>query len=194
MTTWDDASRTHADAKRAVWDEDDYAGGIDHCLAMLAPLTDRLADGDRVLDVGCGIGRLTIPLARRFPRCHFTGLDPSPGMLAWAACTTDLPNVGWARGDVRRVEAFPPLDAIYSVVTFQHLSVGEQVAYFGAMADALGPDGIARFQVVTEGDRGPLSHPIDPGVVRVYFESADCRVDEEPDPLFPTWRWFTVRR
>jgi ubiquinone/menaquinone biosynthesis C-methylase UbiE len=39
----------------------------------------------RVLDIGCGTGRLLRLMARRFPQATLVGADPSAGMLAIAA-------------------------------------------------------------------------------------------------------------
>lgn len=55
--------------------------------------------GGPVLELGCGAGRVAIPLARQ--GIEVTGLDVSPGMLALARHKSgDLP-VRWVRADVR---------------------------------------------------------------------------------------------
>ena len=50
----------------------------------------------RTLDFGCGVGRVAIPLARRFE--HVVGLDVSPGMLTRAAEAAQRQGVGRPRG------------------------------------------------------------------------------------------------
>ena len=45
-------------------------------------------DGDeRVLDVGCGDGKVTVEIARRLPRGSVVGVDASHAMIAFAAQT-----------------------------------------------------------------------------------------------------------
>jgi ubiquinone/menaquinone biosynthesis C-methylase UbiE len=58
-----------------------------------------LRDDDVVLDLGCGTGQLTLPLAGRVRTV--LGVDPEPDMLAAAARTADergVRNVEWLRG------------------------------------------------------------------------------------------------
>ena len=45
-------------------------------LTKLPDVMARLENGGRVLDVGCGVGRAAITIARTFPRCEVIGLDP----------------------------------------------------------------------------------------------------------------------
>jgi 2-polyprenyl-3-methyl-5-hydroxy-6-metoxy-1,4-benzoquinol methylase len=48
-----------------------------HILPLIPGLTDRLSGGIRVLDVGCGSGRILIRLAEVYPNSRFTGIDLS---------------------------------------------------------------------------------------------------------------------
>lgn len=50
-------------------------------LAKLPDVVQRLQDGGRVLDVGCGVGRVGIAIAKAFPKCEVVGLDPDPGSI-----------------------------------------------------------------------------------------------------------------
>jgi ubiquinone/menaquinone biosynthesis C-methylase UbiE len=48
---------------------------VDVWLAAVPGLTDRLASGARVADIGCGYGRSTIEMAKAFPNSTFVGFD-----------------------------------------------------------------------------------------------------------------------
>ena len=50
-------------------------------LPAVPGLGDRLKAGIRVLDVGCGLGRSTLAMARAWPRSRVTGIDPDPGSI-----------------------------------------------------------------------------------------------------------------
>ncbi len=45
-------------------------------LASMPPVVSALSDGGRVLDVGCGAGRVCIAIAKDFPHAEIVGLDP----------------------------------------------------------------------------------------------------------------------
>jgi SAM-dependent methyltransferase len=47
-------------------------------LSKLPDVVRRLENGGRALDVGCGVGRVGIAIAKAFPRCEAVGLDPDP--------------------------------------------------------------------------------------------------------------------
>ncbi|MGB5493528.1 MAG: methyltransferase domain-containing protein [Sedimenticolaceae bacterium] len=60
-------------------------GALDqHILPLVPGLIDRLEQGIRVLDVGCGRGHALLHLSERFPRSQFTGYDLSDQALAQA--------------------------------------------------------------------------------------------------------------
>lgn len=45
-------------------------------LSKLPDVVARLQNGGRVLDVGCGVGRVGVAIAKAFPKCEVIGLDP----------------------------------------------------------------------------------------------------------------------
>ncbi|HST47816.1 MAG TPA: class I SAM-dependent methyltransferase [Jatrophihabitans sp.] len=107
------------------WDPSLYAGSAGHYVRGRVPypreLVDALAaelalDGTgRLLDVGCGPGSLTLPLAPWFERA--TGLDADAGMLAEAARqagAAGIRNVDWVN---LRAEDLPADLGPFRVVT-----------------------------------------------------------------------------
>lgn len=188
MTVWDTADL--ADARRAVWADGDWAGGIDHCRAMIEPhLT--LRDRTVAVDIGCGIGRLLHPIADSHRRSVFYGLDTSQAMIDHARRGM-RPNVTCVRGGSEAVADLTPIDAAWSVVTFQHLPAPEQNAYVRAVAAALAHGGRFRFQFVPAGDTGPLCHPVPEQTMVGWCRTAGLDPAVDGDPLFPTWRWVTA--
>lgn len=55
-----------------------------HILPLVPGLTDRLAKGIRVLDVGCGRGRIMNRLAELYPHSRVVGMDLSPDAIGFA--------------------------------------------------------------------------------------------------------------
>jgi ubiquinone/menaquinone biosynthesis C-methylase UbiE len=59
--------------------------------------------GSRVLEVGCGVGAQTLPLAHRSPAAYFTSLDRAATSLAEARRQVQqagLPNVTFLQADL----------------------------------------------------------------------------------------------
>ncbi len=90
-------------------------GYPDESIDAVAQAFDLGAD-DVVLDVGCGTGQLTLPLARRVRAA--VGLDPEADMLVQArAATGDQPNATWVLGSDRDVPAIARLVGPLAAVT-----------------------------------------------------------------------------
>ncbi len=56
----------------------------DEWLTAIAGVNALLEEGIRVLDVGCGLGRSTIAIARAYPRSSVLGVDPHPPSIEFA--------------------------------------------------------------------------------------------------------------
>ena len=63
----------------------------------------QLGPGKRLIDLGCGTGRWTIPLAER-TGCEAVGVDSSPAMLARAREKDADGRVTWLAGDVEYLD------------------------------------------------------------------------------------------
>ena len=101
------------------WDPADYTANSSAQLAWAREQIARLdLHGDeRILDVGCGDGRITAELASRVPRGMVVGVDSSPAMLAFARDafpTRTHPNLEFRAMDARQLHAGLPFDLIFS--------------------------------------------------------------------------------
>jgi 2-polyprenyl-3-methyl-5-hydroxy-6-metoxy-1,4-benzoquinol methylase len=92
-----------------------------HILPLVPGLSDRLAQGIRVLDVGCGSGRALNRLAELYPRSHFTGMDLSEEAISAARLESDrkrLHNTAFVTRDLSDFDATAVTDRYDFVTTF----------------------------------------------------------------------------
>jgi cyclopropane-fatty-acyl-phospholipid synthase len=106
-------------------------GGVDLDSAEAAMLEltlrrARLADGERILELGCGWGSLTLTMAARFPRARITAVSnsrPQREYIEAQARVRGLGNVEVLTRDANVLE-FPPgtaFDRVVSVEMFEHM-------------------------------------------------------------------------
>jgi SAM-dependent methyltransferase len=126
-----------------------WAGGsedLDRILAALGLDLDREAV---VVEIGCGVGRLTRALAARARRV--IALDVSEQMLRLAReHNPALENVDWQLGDGRSLSGVEDAvaDACLSHVVFQHIPDPEvTLGYVREIGRVLRPGGWAAFQI-----------------------------------------------
>lgn len=100
-----------------------------------------LAAGGPVLELGCGTGRFTIPLAQA--GIDVTGLDIAPAMLARAREKAGALPITWVEADAREYALGRRFGLIYeSGANFQHmLSCADQLAFLVRARERLLPDG-----------------------------------------------------
>jgi cyclopropane-fatty-acyl-phospholipid synthase len=113
----------------------------DEMLALTAARAD-LADGQRVLELGCGWGSLTLWMAERFPRSRIRAVSNSAPQREYILARSrarGLANVEVVTQDVNRFEAEGRFDRIVSVEMFEHLRNWE--ALLARAARWLAPNG-----------------------------------------------------
>jgi trans-aconitate 2-methyltransferase len=108
--------------------------------AMGRDVLDRLdlSGDERVLDAGCGTGRVTAALVDRLPRGEVVAVDGSPAMVEEArARLGDSADVRVA--DLLELELDRPVDAILSTATFHWIKDHDRL--FANLLAALKPGG-----------------------------------------------------
>ena len=135
-----------------------WRSGEDIVERELVPLADRHKIHLGVaLEIGCGVGRLALPLSRHFK--SVLGLDLADQMVSQATLLAAGRGVTNARfltiDDPERLcSDLDPfggkIDFVYSLLVFQHIDdFGVIEAYIGAVSGLLSPTGIAYLQFDT---------------------------------------------
>jgi ubiquinone/menaquinone biosynthesis C-methylase UbiE len=160
----------------------------------LAFLLDRIAPGERVLDMGCGTGRFTVPIARS--GAVTTGFDLSEGMLGRlqekldeAGLTADL-----RQGDMA---ALPfednSFDVVTSMMALMHIPLADRQQVWREVRRVLKPGGRMLlgvkngvFEKLFKGDRFAAIDITDVEAKRLLFTETRSGTEFEAD-----WYSFT---
>ncbi len=94
--------------------------------AMLALTMERaqLADGQRVLELGCGWGSLSLSMAERFPQSRITAVSNSHGQRAFIEARArgrGLTNLTVITADINAFDPASTFDRVVSVEMFEHV-------------------------------------------------------------------------
>ena len=107
-------------------------------------LLPHLSPGQRVLDVGCGPGTITLDLAGLVGPGEVVGIDPSPAVIEVARAAADergVSNVTFRTGDVFALDVeADSFDVVHAHQVLQHLS--DPVRALVEMRRVCRPDGI----------------------------------------------------
>jgi 2-polyprenyl-3-methyl-5-hydroxy-6-metoxy-1,4-benzoquinol methylase len=127
-----------------------FAAGEDLVATVLGTVTQQLEPGfrpARALDFGCGVGRLTLPLARRCE--HVVGVDVSPSMLDEAranASRAGLTNTEFVLSDDELSRVHGSFDLVVSFIVMQHVATGRGGAITRQLASRLADGGVGVIQ------------------------------------------------
>ena len=84
-----------------------------------------LADGQRILELGCGWGSLTLWMAERYPRARITAVSNSQSQRAFIeseATRRGLANLSVVTADMNAFQPSAAFDRIVSVEMFEHMA------------------------------------------------------------------------
>ncbi|CAL1239692.1 class I SAM-dependent methyltransferase [Candidatus Methylocalor cossyra] len=141
------------------WNPEDYARHSSGQEAWARELLTGLAlsPEDRVLDIGCGDGRITAELARRVPAGAVVGVDLSEDMVLYASNqfpTAVHPNLTFRQADARDL----PFEAEFTLV-FSNAAlhwVRDHRPVLAGIARALQPGGRCRMEMGGRGNAAAL--------------------------------------
>lgn len=144
------AVNTEVWTKGCRWDEAEFfeTGRVE--VAEVLQLAQPPAGG-RCLDFGCGVGRLTIPLAEHF--AEVVGVDIAPSMLEQAKrYSKDLDNISYVLNQAEDLASFADgsFDFVNASIVFQHMPPVLIVGYLREFARILSPGGMAAFTLPSE--------------------------------------------
>ena len=136
-----------ADRPDLLWDAGAYAAHsrVQQLWARELIARLNLRGDERVLDVGCGDGKITAEIARALPHGFATGADASAAMIAFAQTTFSpaVPNAKFLVTDARRIAESPlageRFDLVFSNAALHW--VDDHPAFLRGAAAVLKPGG-----------------------------------------------------
>jgi SAM-dependent methyltransferase len=169
---WDQRARINAryfvNTARADWTDEEFFRSGEQTVAeeILTDMINICQGKDpkemRVLEIGCGAGRVTRALAKLFGEVH--GVDVSGEMVALAReALRDFPNAFVYQNNGMDLSVLPPgliFDFAFSSIVFQHIPSREIIEnYVREVNRVLRPGALFKFQV--QGDTRVQSTPDD---------------------------------
>ena len=131
-------------SKGVVWSAEDYASNSTVQQKWARELIERLQlrGDERILDVGCGDGKITAEIARALPRGSAVGVDASQQMIEFANKTfptSKNPNLEFYVMDARHIEFQRKFDLVFSNAALHW--VDDHQAFLRGAASVLRPGG-----------------------------------------------------
>jgi ubiquinone/menaquinone biosynthesis C-methylase UbiE len=209
---WNDRAKENAQYyvqnEKEKWDQRDFfrSGEINVANEVMTDMV-AICGGQRspldlrMLEIGCGVGRMTRMLARIFE--HITGVDISEEMIRQAReNTADLNNVDLLVGDGCTLTALPDAsyDFAFSFIVFQHIPAYNVIAsYCREVHRVLKPRGLFKFQVQghTELKRNDmdtwLGYPVSTREAVKLAEESGFALERQ-DGAGTQWYWLWFRK
>lgn len=180
---WDERARENAryyvNTAKTDWTDEEFFASGERTVAeeILTDMTNICQGMDpkqmRVLEIGCGAGRVTRALARLFGEVY--AVDVSGEMIKWArAALAGYPNAHVFQNNGRDLTCLPNLqfDFAFSSIVFQHIPSREIIwNYVREVNRLLRPGGLFKFQV--QGD-ATIQTPPDDTWLGVPFSDQDA--------------------
>jgi len=131
-------------ANKVVWSAADYASNsvVQQAWARELIAALKLRGDERILDVGCGDGKVTAEMARTVSQGSVVGVDASPQMIEFANRTFPPgknPNLEFHVMDARKIQFVRKFDLVFSNAALHW--VDDHQAFLSGAAAVLRPGG-----------------------------------------------------
>lgn len=145
---------------------------------------------ERVVDLGCGPGTLTLALARRWPNAEIAGIDSSDEMLAEAVALDVDRRVSWMPGDIATWTAAHRVDVVFSNAALHW--VGDHPRVLAHWLGQLTAGGVVAVQMPDNFDEP--SHTVVADVVDAGPWASRLRPHLLDHPVLPAPRYHRLLR
>jgi 2-polyprenyl-3-methyl-5-hydroxy-6-metoxy-1,4-benzoquinol methylase len=139
---------------------------------------------NNVLEIGCGIGRLLVPLADKYTECSFYAIDISDEMIRLAP----------KRNNIKYQEVGNNLDLVYSMLVFQHIEHQEKINYIKLAYEKLKVDGILFFQFVIGEENSPYSYQTSKVEISKILNNVGFKNLIFTDHMHPQWMFIKATK
>lgn len=174
-----------------------FSRGEDYIKQIWQEIEDHFAPGfrpERSLDFGCGVARMTLPIARRTTG-ETVGVDISDSMLDVARKNAEMfgvKNVSFLKSDDTISKVTGKFDFVHSFVVFQHVNpkIGEGI--FRRMVEVLAEGGIGMLHVSYE---NTVSSPRQKFLFALYrdfsmtYKLRNLVLRKKNEPLIPMYSY-----
>lgn len=121
---------------------------VDHVLGVCRRHIDEGFEPKRILDFGCGVGRLVIPFAK--VASEVVGVDISPSMLSEARKNCDnagVSNVSLVGSDDQLSLVDGQFDLVHTCIVIQHIEIPRGLQIFSQLIQRIKPGGMGALHV-----------------------------------------------
>lgn len=157
---------------------------LDDCLDFITSNTK-----GKTLEIGCGVGRLAIPLSEHQP---VTGIDISKNMLKIARSRSSKPTFKLNNG-ITIPYKDDTFDSVYCVAVFQHLKEAGVIMYIQEASRVLKDGGVFVFQFIQGVESEPFSNHYELRHINSILE-ANCFTVKKADRGIghKLWTWIVA--
>ncbi|MEW6607775.1 MAG: methyltransferase domain-containing protein [bacterium] len=138
------------------WDAEDYHKSSGEQQKWAKELISKLAlkGNERVLDIGCGDGKVTAEIAEKLPQGSVLGIDNSKEMIDFAQNKFSLKNLGFRLQDAREMNFISEFDVVFSTSTLHW--VIDHLPLLGGIKKSLKPGGKVLLQMAGKGNAAKI--------------------------------------
>lgn len=164
---------------------------------LLEDLEPASAVNAKILEVGCGMGRLSQAVQDRYLNATVYGVDISAPLLALAKKfgeqSVKMPIYLECDGRSLPDELPKDLDYAYSMVVFQHIPNDVKALYLKAVYDHLKVGGVFRFQLVEGDEQSDYNHHVSQVEILDMCRAAGFEVQAvDAKLMMSNWIWLTA--